>query len=148
MRIGTNRWLEYMRHRLKELERYLKGLEREEYRHHHRHHGHKDDFTVQLEFDKMSASLSIVVGDNTHAASLVVVNLDGTPAQGVAITFASDTPSVCGVDPASGALTPLAVGTANISGTGTRSTFVHSDTGVVTVTANDQGDFAATLALT
>lgn len=150
MRIGTNRWLQFMQHRLEELERYLRGLKREEYRRHYHkhHHHHKDDFFVKLEFDHMSASLTIATGDNGHVASLAVTNVDGSPAQNVAISFASDAPNFCTVDPTSGALTPVAAGVANITGTGTRLAFTHEDTGAVTVTQDpNTGDFTVALGL-
>lgn len=151
MRIGTNRWLQFMRHRLEELERYFRGLEREEYRRHHHHHHkhhHNQDFTVKLEFDCMSASLTIATGDNRHVASLAVANADGSSAQNVVITFDSDTPAVCTVDSASGALTPVTAGVANITGTGTRLAITHADTGVVTITQDpNTGDFTVALAL-
>jgi hypothetical protein len=136
-----------MRRRLEELERRLREEERRHHHHKHRHH-HKDDFTVKLEFDCMSASLTIATGDNGHTASLAVTNADGSPAQNVTITFASDAPSICDVDPTSGALTPTAAGVANITGTGTRLAFTHDDAGPVTVTQDpNTGDFTVTLGL-
>jgi hypothetical protein len=138
MRIGTYRWLEFMRRRYEREER--------ERRRHHRHH-HKDDFTVKLEFDMSGATLSIAVGDNTHSAVLTTANSDGSPASGITIGYTSDTPAVCAVDATSGALTPVAAGTATITGTGTRGAFTHSDTGVVTVTDVNDGDFAVSLQL-
>jgi hypothetical protein len=99
----------------------------------------------------MSASLTIDLNTDTggHVASLVALNLDGSPATGVTVSFSSDNPSVCDVDATSGALTVgTTIGTANISGTGTRSRFVHSDSGAVTVTQDAQtGDFGVSLGL-
>ena len=97
----------------------------------------------------MSTSLTVLVDDaGNHTALLAVSNLDNTPASGVSITYSSDNPAVATVDPSTGALTLVAVGTANISGTGTRGAFTHSDTGLLTVVADaNTGDFTATLTL-
>jgi hypothetical protein len=132
----------------------------------------KKDFTVRLGFKQnktlsrfeageftyhvygvihMSATLTIDLNTDTggHVASLVALNLDGSPATGVTVSFSSDNPSVCDVNATSGALTVgTTIGTANISGTGTRSKFVHSDSGAVTVTQDAQtGDFGVSLGL-
>ena len=95
------------------------------------------------------SNLTVVVDDtNKHSATLACLNLDGTPATGVAISYSSDSPAVATVDPASGALTLVGVGAANITGTGTRGVFSHSDTGVLTVVADvNAGDFTAALGL-
>jgi uncharacterized protein YjdB len=93
------------------------------------------------------ATLDVKLGDTgTHTAVYAVTNLDGTPAEGVTIGYASDNPTVCAVDPTSGALTLVAVGTANITGTGTRGAFTHSDSGTVTIAQSD--DFTGVLTLT
>jgi hypothetical protein len=122
----------------------------------------EDDFKARLGFQtvlwkqaptywrtKMSASLTVLVDDTgTHAAVLTVTNLDNTPATGVSIKYSGDNDAVATVDPSSGVLTLVAVGTANISGTGVRGAFTHSDTGLLTVVADvNTGDFTATLAL-
>ena len=92
-------------------------------------------------------NLDVTLGDGgTHLAVLNVSNLDGTPAAGVAVSYASDNPSVCAVDSSTGALTLVAVGVANITGSGTRGAFSHSDTGTVTIAQSD--DFTGVLTLT
>ncbi len=117
----------------------------------------EDDFRAVFHFSThrkhwrhdMSASLTVLVDDTaTHTAVLTVTNLDNTPATGVSIKYSGDNDAVATVDPASGVLTLVAVGTANISGTGVRGAFTHSDTGLLTVVADvNTGDFTATLAL-
>jgi hypothetical protein len=91
--------------------------------------------------------LNVKLGDTgTHTAVYAVSNLDGTPAEGVAIAYASDNDAACTVDAASGALTLVAAGVATITGTGTRGAFTHSDSGTVTIAQSD--DFTGTLTLT
>lgn len=98
-------------------------------------------------------TLTLNPGDNGHSAVLAVTNLDGSPAAGVSIVYSSDN-SACTVDASSGALTPVAGASpgdvvVNITGTGTRDGFTHSDTGQVTVTTVAVGgDFAASLSFT
>jgi uncharacterized protein YjdB len=122
--------------------------------HHKRHHHRDKDFVSFLELDKeytvSGSNLSITLGDGLgHAATLACLNLDGTTATGVTVTYSSDTPAVCTVDPNTGVLGPLtAGGPVTITGTGVRGGFTHSDTGIVTVIANDStGDFTAALGL-
>lgn len=92
-------------------------------------------------------NLDVIIGDTgQHQAVYAVQNLDGTPAAGVAISYASDNPSVCAVDSSTGALTLVAVGSCTITGQGTRGAFTHSDTGTVTIAQSD--DFTGTLTLT
>ena len=95
----------------------------------------------------MSGSITLTIGDtNTHTATLTCVNLDGTPATNVAITYASDTPTVCDIDASTGVLTLVSLGTATLSGTGVRGAFTHSYSVTVTVAADDvTGDFTASL---
>jgi hypothetical protein len=99
----------------------------------------------------MSASLTIDLNTDTggHVASLVALNLDGSPATGVTVSFSSDNPQSCDVDSATGALTVgTVVGVANITGTGSRGKFSHSDSGAVTVTQDvNSGEFGVTLGL-
>jgi hypothetical protein len=114
----------------------------------------KDKPPLPLNFQrykKMSASLTIDLNTDTggHVASLVALNLDDSPATGVTVSFSSDNPQSCDVDSATGALTVgTAVGVANITGTGSRGKFSHSDSGAVTVTQDvNSGDFGVTLGL-
>jgi hypothetical protein len=99
----------------------------------------------------MSASLTLSLDDTgTHSAVLTCVNTqDGSPATGVTITYAGDNDAVATIAPDSGALRLVGVGTVNLTGSGVRGAFSHSDTGVLTVTAGDpnKGDFSATLGL-
>jgi hypothetical protein len=92
------------------------------------------------------STLDVKLGDTSeHKAVYAVSNLDGTPAEGVTIGYASDNPTVCAVDPTSGALTLVAVGSCTITGTGTRGAFTHSDSGTVTIAQSD--DFTGVLTL-
>jgi hypothetical protein len=95
----------------------------------------------------MSGSLSIVMGDNSHKAVLNCLNLDGTPASGVGVSYDSDNSGVCAVQQITGVLTPQGVGTCTITGTGTRGSFSHTDSAIVTVTSDDSGDFTVSLVL-
>ena len=99
----------------------------------------------------MSASLTLSLDDTgTHSAVLTCTNVqDGSIATGVAITYAGDNDAVATVAPDTGALRLVSAGVCNITGTGVRGAFTHSDTGVLTVTPGDpnNGDFAATLGL-
>lgn len=116
---------------------------------HHKHHHHKNNFFAYLKVDNMSGSISVVFGDGlAHKAVLTCLNLDGSAAQNVAITYSSDNPSTCTVDAASGNLTLVGAGNANITGTGVRGTFSHSDSVSVTVTVDvNTGDFTVSLAV-
>jgi hypothetical protein len=102
----------------------------------------------------MSTSLSIKLGGgDMHTAVLTCLNLDGTPADNVTITYASSDTSVALVDPNTGAITAVTVGTCNVTGSGTRNGFTHEDSGTLTVEAagggtGNSGDFTASLALT
>jgi len=99
----------------------------------------------------MSASLTLSLDDTgAHSAVLTCVNTqDESPAQNVTITYAGDNDAVATVAPDTGLLRLVAVGTCNITGTGVRGAFTHSDTGVLTVTPGDPNaqDFTATLGL-
>ena len=99
----------------------------------------------------MSASLTLSLDDTgAHSAVLTCVNTqDGSTATGVTITYAGDNDAVATIAPDSGALRLVGVGTVNLTGSGVRGAFSHSDTGVLTVTAGDpnKGDFSATLGL-
>lgn len=104
----------------------------------------RHDFITRLEFDMSGATITLVIGDTSHFAVATNLNLDGSTAK-ISSVFSSDTPSVCEVDPATGALNPVAVGTAIITETATRGAFTHSDNGVVTVVAPPSDDFTTTL---
>ncbi len=94
------------------------------------------------------STLTIVLGDNSHTAVLNCLNLDSSPATGVSITYASGNDGICTVNSTTGALSPVAEGAVNITGTGQRGSFIHSASGTVFVVANaDSGDFTATLDL-
>jgi hypothetical protein len=112
----------------------------------------RDYFNWLKEPNLMSASLNIDLNTDTggHVASLVALNPDESPATGVTVSFSSDNPQSCDVDSATGALTVgTVVGVANITGTGSRGKFSHSDSGAVTVTQDAAtGDFGVTLGLT
>jgi hypothetical protein len=99
----------------------------------------------------MSASLTLSLDDTgAHSAVLTCTNTqDGSPAQNVTISYAGDNDAVATVAPDTGALRLVSVGTCNITGTGVRGAFTHSDTGVLTVTPGDPNaqDFTATLGL-
>jgi len=79
---------------------------------------------------------SIAVGGK--GATAVFTEFSGPAGTGVvvapvgAVTFASDNTAVATVDPSSGAVTAVAVGTANISGTDAGNSLTASD--VITVT--------------
>ena len=96
-------------------------------------------------------SLDITLGDtNTHTAVLVCTNtLDGSPATGVSITYASNNTDVATVDASTGVITVVGVGSCSITGTGTRGAFTHMDSGEVFVALPDPnaGDFAVSLSL-
>ncbi len=99
----------------------------------------------------MPASLTLSLDDTgTHSAVLACVNTqDGSTATGVTITYAGDNDVVATVAPDTGALRLVGVGTVNITGSGTRGAFSHSDSGVLTVTPGDanKGEFSVSLGL-
>lgn len=95
-------------------------------------------------------NLTVVIGSapGTYSAHLACANLDGSAATGVAVVYSSDNTAVATVDPSSGALTLVAAGTVNLTGTGTRGAFAHSDSSALTVTQDaNTGDFTVALAL-
>jgi hypothetical protein len=135
------------------------------WREHHRQSHRKDDFRVELELLSpllvngkpvfyytwsypMSLSIDLNTDTGGHVAVLTATNLDGSPAQNVAVTYASSDASVATVDAASGAIVIVGVGTCTITGTGTRGKFTHEagDSIAVTQDANT-GDFNVALAL-
>ena len=95
------------------------------------------------------SDLTVLVDDTgTHTATLVCLNLDGSPAAGVDIHYATDNPNVATIDPTSGVLTLVGIGTTTVTGSGSRGAFSHSDSGALNVTADAAtGDFTAALTL-
>lgn len=79
-----------------------------------------------------------------------VVNTDiatGLPVT-ASVDFSVDNPAVVSVDPVTGALQALSVGTAVITETSISNGFTHTDSVTVTVSAVDSGDFTSTLTVT
>lgn len=111
-------------------------------------HRHRDDFFSYLEFDgaydMSGATLNLTVGETGHKVVVTNLNLDGSTAVGVSVSYSSDNPSACDVA-GDGTLVANGAGVANITETSTRGAFTHSDVGVVTVTDENAGDFTTAL---
>lgn len=95
----------------------------------------------------MANAITIVLGDGkSHVATATTLNLDGSVATDVKVNWTGDNDSVCTIDPASGALTPVADGIMTLTGTGVRGQFTHSDSATITVTSSATGeDFTITV---
>ena len=107
---------------------------------------HRDNFFSYLRFDDMiGATLTVAVGDNTHFAVTTNLNLDSSVATGVSVSYASDNTAVVTVDASTGQIGPVAAGTANVTETSVRGAFTHTDSGAVTVTDPNAGDFTSAL---
>jgi uncharacterized protein YjdB len=97
----------------------------------------------------MSLSIDLNTDTGGHVAVLTATNLDGSPAENVAVTYASSDAAVATVDAASGAIAIVGVGTCTITGTGTRGKFTHDASDSIAVTAGaNTGDFNVSLAMT
>jgi len=94
----------------------------------------------------MGNTVTIKVGGG-GTSSVATIDLQTGVPVAATLSFASDNPGVCTVDPVNGTFTAVAVGSANISVSASANGFTHSDSASVTVAQTDTGDFSVTLTL-